>query len=150
MNGILSAHRIIGGQVQTIMGIEKDVAATSIGGLIGVFNSGFNSIRPATAASTEYDVDSEVIVPSSGTGGSTTPNKVWFSVTTTDTQTKTAKTTLLYAEVNYSAVNPDATRPNGAFVAMDDAYYKSQSTSASPRHHLDDAEVWVDTIIVKQ
>lgn len=151
MTGIASGHRILNNNTQVIMAVLQDVtAAQTIGGLINLFNY-FDEIRPSDTPSTQFEYDTEVIVPSNKTGNMMTmPVNVFFSVTVTDEELKIARTMMLHAKADSGAANPDQSLPSGVFVGMDDAFYKSQLNSlGSSRKHLNDATVFVDSIIIK-
>ncbi len=151
MTGIASGHRLLNGKTQVIMAILQDVtAAQTIGGLINLFNY-FDEIKPSGVASTPFEYDTEVIVPSNKTGNTLTmPVDVFFSVTVIDEELKIARNMMLHATADSGASNPDQSLPSGVFVGMDDAFFKSQLNSlGSARKHLNDATVFVDSIIVK-
>lgn len=155
MNGICTAHRMIGDRIQTATGTLMNVtAAASIAAMINYFNS-YDKVRPGATASTTdtipFEYDSEVLMPSTGSGADIHPYKTYFSVTVTDTEAKTAKTYLLQCVVDPTAVNTDPTLPGGVFVAMDEAFRAAQPTAlGASRLHLNDTKVFVDSIIIKQ
>ena len=154
MNGICTAHRMIGDRIQTATGTLMNVtAAASISAMINYFNT-YDLIRPgSTPASTSipFEYDSEVLMPSSGSGADIHPYNTFFSVTVTDDEAKTAKTYLLQCVVDPTAVNTDQSLPGGVFVAMDAAFRAAQPTAlGASRLHLNDEKVFVDSIIIKQ
>lgn len=151
MTGIATGHRVLNNQTQSIMAMMQDVtAAQTIGGLINLFNY-FDPVRPDGTDSTQFTFDTEIITPSNGTGHSISiPFDVRFSVTITDDEKRTAETMMLHAMCDPSAANPDASLPSGVFVAMDDIFYKAQLASlGTNRKHLNDAAVFVNSIIIK-
>lgn len=170
MNGICTAHRTVGGKIQTITGLLMNVtAAQSIGALIKQFDN-YDKLRPSTSTELEipFEMDSETVIESSGTGASVSANECYFvvtvedgysfdpstlptGVTVADVSRKIANTIMVHTTVDPTAVNPDTTRPDGVFVAMDTAFRAAQTNAlGAARKHLDDPTVFVESIIIKQ
>ena len=159
MNGILTGHRTLNGKQQDIVGIVMNAAQATINGLYNIFNY-FDMIRPENTVTTPpntipFELDSELCTPSARSNNTiTNPLDVDFCVTVDDDHTgddlKIANTMMLHASVDWTKENPDQTLPSGAFVDMDDVFYKSQLISlGSSRKHLNDNTVHVTSIIIK-
>lgn len=148
MNGVATAHRVLGTKTQTVVATISNTAVSWIrNGLINLFNDYLEAVKPSTVSETvDFIMDNVLITPSAkSTHSITFPVRVYFHVTVNDSINQIAEEYMLYADIN-TASTPDLP----GYKQMNDAFKDAQyQKTGITKHELNDSEVFVDTIICK-
>ena len=148
MNGIVTAHRVLNGQTQTVIGIITNTAISWIrNGMINNFGIYLADVKPSSVTQTvDFIVDDIITTPSSGSSHTmAAPFRVYFHVIITgDSYDQIADEYFLYADVN-TATAPEIS----GYKQMNDAFDAAQHHGTETRYPLNDPKVFVDTIIFK-
>lgn len=149
MNGVATAHRVLGSKIQTVVATISNTTVSWIrNGLVNLFNDYLEAVKPSTVDTTvDFIMDNVLITPSAkSTHSIVFPVRVYFHVTVEeDSINQIAEEYMLYADIN-TAISPDIQ----GYKQMNDAFKEAQyQKTGITKHELNDATVFVDTIICK-
>lgn len=154
MNGIVTAHRVLNGKIQTVMATINNCAISWIRNSIpNVIKGYLNSIKPSTVTDDIYfQIDKELVTESPKSNHSPQkPYRVYFTATVQDDVLARADTYFLYADID-DATDPEISGYKQMNQAFKDAQYRGVyvvGSEAITAKELNDPSVFVDTMILK-